>query len=1742
MKQNLLPDNDQSVVSPVTEGLTLTISLGLHDANECVRPLEPLCDQNGMVIRAVRVLLGTRSSDRTPRSFRVMGRSIDVAPNSRGWNGIILDRQELALSIRSGFVTIEFDESHSGTRGPYVDAIEVYASNRRNVEHWSPFCTVPTVRDELSGAYFSGSSPSNFDFSLECLAMFKKSFPRKQSLRAEKLLIKQVIQESAFSIPNKPFRSARDFLDLFEFDDTAKHMFHDKAILGACGIYLKRCGAVLRDAKQQSYESLTVLSLLPTFRSCLKAAAQIARTRPFNYLQVADEWSGSARSIAFDASRIVSNHILTGFGVPSLIDDLVSLVLLESAVTNGSPRGRFGSLDGIRNLLLCKQPAVVEILCRSISRFCRQPHIFESQPMSLGYVCDSCLCVLEDKRFSCEEGTFDLCPSCFQQGKLFTNNPARLATEHVVINGKTVGDSPKLTCGELRKMALAENDCSSDQRSPQLGGNPTRTEQLHDRQLFDSFMGGLSNGLTDLLTSKMHASSDIPTSLLLVCVDIFHHTVQTGRDTRNAKKILSAFVQCLSTSIEESLLWSGGGGGLNCIFLLEGIGALLAPRKIQRDIMCGLLSETTIVGANTEELELVNCRCQFPAIKLVATSGWDSDRPFYACNQKKKCGFFQWADAKDVSTPKGWFSGDGLGTYIWDTLSESVPSAGNSVVDRLCDLVNELLDLSKQSDVIFQDDQFADPVDAQPANSIETMLSGVVCSYNRLENEYATAQLARDFYGEESRGIARNSDIRQKILEGAFQFLALTAAGSPSKFIKWLPVLARVGTSGPAQMGYERARKIARQVLIRCCGLVGSQETMEFFAHGGRVQKLYVTAQELFGYCRIINDKAYRSRERWNGEQVVFSQLSWAELMGVHLLVSEDVSSIEGNSKMNEAMTEIISLTTKAEHSGSWARFCGSLSTSHSGLGPGSGMPPLKILFAIACSASPANQSRALRLIHAALKSEPKKVKDISADVMNFLYPSGSTPNTVMDFSFQDCLLFSVRFVLLGHSSEIRALGCKILLRICSKLDKVQIRRLFKSILHGPLFSAGTVGKRSVELYNFTRLLLEEAGPQVLDMDSVTYSIQSQFEEQLLAIRHGRQNCEYISFDTRSGSSLQKKRYELSNCNSCKFHVARIKIKHDKPAVSSSAVAPNSHDVSRSKGKTKLPPEQITAQVRGKFGMSKENSCCSEFAAYYALGYRIALYSIHLEIENARKYVKTIKVYFTPRPVKEVGILKSTEYSVKWQHCGTFHLNRGCSTASIDLEMPVIAANLMVEYCDFYDRPGAMSKSSDAKTISCPRCSGEVNVAHGVCSSCGEAAFQCRKCRHINYDRLDAFLCVECGYSASASFHFELTAGMATSAIAITNDDDLIQATRMLKAAKRCYNDYKCATLQKLQVVLKGKDVKYPDNLQHLAECIPTANASSDQAGFAKLRLSQLGKTGSVVKLIARPDRIGEKSPVFATTRQSRSNSSRRSDGVMIRGLGGDGEEETASELLSSLLESGGLSRYASNLDSGDPLSRLLASVTSRQVRANTEHDEAGQSGRRSGEESKKKEINSSSDTQTTKESIEVCDRLYALMIEAEREMFELGQRIAAWERLVQGQLGVLSFAEEFVPCQCSQCSPTIAVQLLLLWLKAFLLDPNIVRINEDFVSMLFRDDGGHHLKETKRSVLKEIALKSEKGRNIVLEGLRNRLVLLQDVASAEILRAIMEEAGHKPEGAPFVALAKELLTKGVDGHKYRFS
>ena len=59
-----------------------------------------------------------------------------------------------------------------------------------------------------------------------------------------------------------------------------------------------------------------------------------------------------------------------------------------------------------------------------------------------------------------------------------------------------------------------------------------------------------------------------------------------------------------------------------------------------------------------------------------------------------------------------------------------------------------------------------------------------------------------------------------------------------------------------------------------------------------------------------------------------------------------------------------------------------------------------------------------------------------------------------------------------------------------------------------------------------------------------------------------------------------------------------------------------------------------------------------------------------------------------------------------------------------------------------------------------------------MCAACGENAHQCQKCRTINYDERDPFLCISCGFSKYARFE-TLVEGRPTSAVdPIETEDD----------------------------------------------------------------------------------------------------------------------------------------------------------------------------------------------------------------------------------------------------------------------------------------------------------------------------------------------------------------------------------
>lgn len=166
------------------------------------------------------------------------------------------------------------------------------------------------------------------------------------------------------------------------------------------------------------------------------------------------------------------------------------------------------------------------------------------------------------------------------------------------------------------------------------------------------------------------------------------------------------------------------------------------------------------------------------------------------------------------------------------------------------------------------------------------------------------------------------------------------------------------------------------------------------------------------------------------------------------------------------------------------------------------------------------------------------------------------------------------------------------------------------------------------------------------------------------------------------------------------------------------------------------------------------------------------------------KMVKTINIFYNNRSVQAVVELKNKP--ALWHKAKKVMLQSGQTEIKIEFPLPIIACNLMIEYADFYENIQASSE-----TLQCPRCSASVPANPGVCTNCGENVFQCHKCRAINYDEKDPFLCHACGFCKYAKFDFSLLAKPCCAVEPIENDEDrkktVSSINSLLEKADRVY-------------------------------------------------------------------------------------------------------------------------------------------------------------------------------------------------------------------------------------------------------------------------------------------------------------------------------------------------------------------
>ncbi|KAG8222860.1 hypothetical protein J437_LFUL003505 [Ladona fulva] len=167
------------------------------------------------------------------------------------------------------------------------------------------------------------------------------------------------------------------------------------------------------------------------------------------------------------------------------------------------------------------------------------------------------------------------------------------------------------------------------------------------------------------------------------------------------------------------------------------------------------------------------------------------------------------------------------------------------------------------------------------------------------------------------------------------------------------------------------------------------------------------------------------------------------------------------------------------------------------------------------------------------------------------------------------------------------------------------------------------------------------------------------------------------------------------------------------------------------------------------------------------------------------KMVRTLIIYYNNRSVQ--GVVELKNKPAMWHKAKKVTLSSGQTEVKMEFPLPIVACNLMMEYADFYE-----SIQASSEVLQCPRCSASVPANPGVCTNCGENVFQCHKCRAINYDEKDPFLCHACGFCKYAKFEYSLT-GRPTCAVVdpVESDEDrkrtVATVNSLLEKADRIY-------------------------------------------------------------------------------------------------------------------------------------------------------------------------------------------------------------------------------------------------------------------------------------------------------------------------------------------------------------------
>jgi hypothetical protein len=576
-------------------------------------------------------------------------------------------------------------------------------------------------------------------------------------------------------------------------------------------------------------------------------------------------------------------------------------------------------------------------------------------------------------------------------------------------------------------------------------------------------------------------------------------------------------------------------------------------------------------------------------------------------------------------------------------------------------------------------------------------------------SEISLVEASLDLLSKIAMNALRGSENPQSSWEGWFALLCEIISGSSSFHL----------------------RSQAKKMMKRLCGgqNIVYHQIRDQYVFGFQFMKLMHHCEAPLQAALDIREKARRCGPHWRLAGMTWETLSTGGLLGLQELISEDYYTMQKMELVTKTLNDLInSAQTRSKN---WSHFCAldKMPQKNACILNIQERSPICVLLWMTCSLPPLHQVKLLQLIDIAMSESCTKqlttsggtdVENTTAGYKKSLLLEKESPQTVLlrgasGMRVNDIHAFIMCFILNGADSNIRSLACNVCLSILANVSKVWVEKLIQKIIVIMLSDIGILGCKAIEFISFVRNVVSNKDvimgvdvTALLQATVVFYTEQSQVISDTKLWSGKEMNSVQIESKAHSHSNRM---YDFAPCLHC--HIIPIFKRTSHQGDIDDNVTRTVNDARKG--------AKVSQVIKRSLDNCSSETVSTEFSCHIQLKHRMSISEVHLNVSDPRgRFAKTIGVYFTSRPVKNVNELKDLHYAPLWQRCGTIALPRGGSKMTLKLTCPIVAANLKIEYEEFYEKI-SNSRSSGAIVIHCPRCTRVVHNAHGgVCGHCGE--------------------------------------------------------------------------------------------------------------------------------------------------------------------------------------------------------------------------------------------------------------------------------------------------------------------------------------------------------------------------------------------------------------------------------------